>query len=111
MVDEDELSLIMRERGVAFVFLPQVSRGPDGRWRAAYPAAPGSVIGESRAQAVARLRQAALDRARTHDEKTWQIGAVREHLAHGLLPGVDEIAIAVHERIMHSANPQLRSMT
>lgn len=86
--------------------LPMVSRRAwqdrERGWEARYPAADWSVTGDSRDSAMARLREAVLDRRGAEDEGGWQLAAVRRHLEDGPVPGV----YAIHERIMSSADPK-----
>ena len=102
----DELTELMLQRGVAFVFKPQVSQCDDGSWHARYPGATWSVTGDTRDDALDHLGTTVLDNRGTDHETTWQITAVKEHLAHGPIPGVYEIPLAVNDDIMNSPNPQ-----
>jgi hypothetical protein len=103
---DEEMTALMIERGIAYLFRPQVSQLDDGSFEARYPAADWSVAGASRDEAIANLGEAVLNRRGTRDETSWQIAAVREHLAHGPLDGVYEIPLDVNDRIMASKDPQ-----
>lgn len=102
----DELTALMLQRQVAFTFVPQLTRCEDGQWQARYPAAGWSVTGETREAALNRLHDAALTRRGGHDENTWQLDAVLDHLTNGPVAGVYEIPLDVNERIMNSADPK-----
>ena len=104
--NDEEMTALMIERGIAYVFRPQVSQLAGGSFEARYPAADWSAVGESRDEAIANLGEAALNRRGTPDETSWQVAAVRTHLAHGPLDGVYEIPLDVNDRIMGSADPQ-----
>jgi hypothetical protein len=104
--NDEEMTALMIERGVAFTFRPHVSQLDDGSWQARYPAADWTATGASRDDAIANLGDAALNRRGTPDETSWQVAAVREHLAHGPLGGVYEIPLDVNDRIMASTDPQ-----
>ncbi|MCA2249779.1 hypothetical protein JF729_18540 [Mycobacterium intracellulare] len=101
-----ELADIMRERGTAFVFRPQVHRQSDGSWLAHYPGADWSVTGDDSLSALEKLGQAQLDRLRDPGEADWQTAAVRQHLENGPVPGVYEIDNETHARIHSSQDPQ-----
>lgn len=106
MADPDQqpdLDAIMRERGSAFVFSPQVAREPDGSWRAQYPVATWSVLASTESAA----REALAARMRGPGAGgDWQVAAVHEHLTHGPVAGVYEIDLDTNERIMTADNPQ-----
>jgi hypothetical protein len=103
---DDEMTALMIERGIAYVFRPQISQLTGGSFEARYPAADWTATGASRDDAIANLGDAALNRRGTADETSWQVAAVREHLAHGPLDGVYEIPLDVNDRIMASKDPQ-----
>jgi hypothetical protein len=104
--NDEEMTQLMIERGVAFTFRPHVSQLDDGSWQARYPGADWTATGASRDDAIANLGDAALNRRGTPDETSWQVAAVREHLARGPLDGVYEIPLDVNDRIMASKDPQ-----
>jgi hypothetical protein len=104
--NDEEMTALMIERGIAYVFRPQVSQLAGGSFEARYPAADWSAGGDSRDDAIANLGDAALTHRGTPDETSWQVAAVREHLAHGPLDGVYEIPLDVNDRIMASKDPQ-----
>ena len=104
--NDEEVTALMIERGIAYVFRPQVSQLAGGSFEARYPAADWSATGASRDEGIANLGDGALNRRGTPDETSWQVAAVREHLAHGPLDGVYEIPLDVNDRIMASKDPQ-----
>jgi hypothetical protein len=104
--NDEEMTALMIERGIAYVFRPRVSQLAGGSFEARYPAADWSAAGPSRDDAIANLGDAAVNRRGTPDETSWQVTAVREHLAHGPLDGVYEIPLDVNDRIMASKDPQ-----
>jgi hypothetical protein len=103
---DEEMTALMIERGIAYVFRPQLSQLAGGSFEARYPGADWSAVGDSHDEAIANLGEAALTRRGTPDETSWQLAAVREHLAHGPLDGVYEIPLDVNDRIMRSEDPQ-----
>jgi hypothetical protein len=104
--NDEEMTALMIERGIAYVFRPRVSQLAGGSFEARYPAADWSTTGASRDEGIASLGDGALNRRGTPDETSWQVAAVREHLAHGPLDGVYEIPLDVNDRIMASKDPQ-----
>jgi hypothetical protein len=104
--NDEEMTALMVERGIAYVFRPEVSQLASGSFEARYPGAEWSAVGASHDEAIANLGEAALNRRGTPDETSWQVAAVRAHLAHGPLVGVYEVPLDVNDRIMVSKDPQ-----
>lgn len=104
--NDEDMTALMIELGVAYVFRPQVRELDGGSFEARYPAADWSAVGESEDGAIANLSEAALNRRATPGETSWQLAAVREHLVHGPLDGVYEIPLETNDRIMASEDPQ-----
>ncbi|WP_292981276.1 hypothetical protein [Mycobacterium sp.] len=97
---QDDYDELLRTTGTSFVFLPLLTHNPDGTWTARYPGADWDVTAPDEAGARQQLHDAQRQRLGDPAKGDWQLNAVREHFAHGPIPGVyhldAETAARVH---------------
>lgn len=95
----DDYDELLRTTGKSFVFIPIVTHNPDGTWTARYPGANWDVTADDEAGARQKLYDSKLQRLGDPAEGDWELNAVREHFAHGPIPGVYELDAETAARV------------
>lgn len=103
---QEDFDELLRTTGKSFVFMPIVTQNDDGHWTARYPGTDWDVTADDEAGARHKLHDAQLGRMGNRAEGDWQLVALREHFAHGPIPGVYELDAETAARVHNPPNEE-----